>query len=103
MDEQLNLFPIEFPALGHEDLYIVAHKCRNTRTIEIAMRWDFGTYSDPAPWWLIQTTGNRIYPYWIGPKVEESIAPLPLAHVRDFYQAHIYKEPPKQLTIDDLL
>jgi hypothetical protein len=80
---QTELFP-DLPTPNGDQLHIVAHKCRGEATLEIAIRWDFGTDSDPAPWWILQTIGSRIYPYWIGPKITTPLPPIPL-DAREFH------------------
>lgn len=67
-----------------EDLHIILHKCRGEPVFEIAIRWDFGTPSDPAPWWILQSTGNRVYPFWTKPFEAPSGAMMP-PEARDFY------------------
>jgi hypothetical protein len=73
------------PALK-DKTFLVIHKCRGEATIEVALRWEFGTPFDPAPWWILQSTGNRIYPYYIGYEVTADVEPPP--DHRDFYQAN---------------
>jgi len=48
--------------------YLIAHLVRGEPAFDIAIRCTaedgWGTYTDPAPWWLIPTSGHRAYPYW---------------------------------------
>lgn len=57
------------------NLFLIAHRVRGEPTFDIAERMDapeWGTLSDPAPWWIMPTTGWRVYPFWhygpIGPE-----------------------------------
>jgi hypothetical protein len=77
---------------GEQRLVLIAHKCRGEAVLEIALEWQFGTPSDPAPWYMLQSTGNRIYPYWVSPLPNISYPPLPAGH-RDFWDPR--KEPAK--------
>ena len=46
--------------------YLIVHVVRSEPAFDIAIRCDdMGTESDPAPWWIIPTSGHRAYPYWI--------------------------------------
>lgn len=48
------------------NLYLVAHNCRGEPCFDIAARCDdMGTESDPGTWWIHNTGGWRIYPYWV--------------------------------------
>jgi hypothetical protein len=54
------------PEMG--DLYLVLHKVRGQPAFDVAQRCEdgWGTPSDPAPWWIIPTSGHRAYPAdWI--------------------------------------
>lgn len=48
--------------------YLIAHIVRGEPAFDIAILCTedsgWGTYSDPAPWWIIPTSGHRAYPYW---------------------------------------
>lgn len=45
--------------------YLIAHVVSGSPAFDIAIRCDdMGTESDPAPWWIIPTSGHRAYPYW---------------------------------------
>ena len=45
--------------------YLIVHVVRSEPAFDIAIRCDdMGTESDPAPWWIIPTSGHRAYPYW---------------------------------------
>jgi hypothetical protein len=48
------------------NLYLILHKVRGYPSFDIAERIAYGTGSDPAPWWIIPTSGHRAYPltYW---------------------------------------
>jgi len=91
---QLDLFGetiSTFPAAADPDrIFLIAHKCRGEPTYELAIRWNFGTKSDPSPWWILQSTGNRVYPYWIGGELHLA-PPQPPPTIRDFYDP---KAPP---------
>lgn len=91
-------------------LVLCAHKCRGKMEWEVAIMWDFGTPNDPAPWYILQATGNRIYPYVVfgfPHGLVADVPPPPESH-RDFYDVRLEerKAPPqrKQLkTMDDFL
>ena len=45
--------------------YLIAHVVRGKPAFDIAhCMEDWGTPTDPGPWWLIPTSGHRAYPYW---------------------------------------
>jgi hypothetical protein len=45
-------------------LYLILHKVRGQPALDCAERCDdMGTPSDPAPWWIIPTSGHRAYPF----------------------------------------
>lgn len=47
------------------ELYLIAHKVRGEPAFDIAIQLDTeGTSTDPAPWWIIPTSGHRARPYW---------------------------------------
>lgn len=95
------------PERAPDQLCYVAHKCRGEATLEIALRWDFGTASDPAPWYILQSTGHRVYPYWWEPCVKPF--PIPPEGHRDFYEPRLESRPQRVITprtpktIDDLI
>lgn len=75
------------------NLFLIAHRVRGEPTFDIAIccteEDGWGTYSDPAPWWLMPTTGWRVYPYWSievshligGPNdwtIDKLVPPMPL-------------------------
>ena len=54
--------------------YLIVHVVRSEPAFDIAIRCDdMGTESDPAPWWIIPTSGHRAYPYWTSPTPLEDI------------------------------
>lgn len=48
-----------------ETRYLIAHKVRGRLAFDIAVKLDQGTTTDPGPWWIIETSGHRAYPYWM--------------------------------------
>jgi len=45
--------------------YLIAHLVRGIPAFDIAVILDTeGTPTDPAPWWIIPTSGHRAYPFW---------------------------------------
>lgn len=48
--------------------YLICHKVRGEPAFDVAQRCDavdgWGTPSDPAPWWIIPTSGHRAYPFY---------------------------------------
>jgi hypothetical protein len=49
-------------------LFLILHLVRGEPAFDIAQRCDasdgWGTTGDPAPWWIIPTSGRRAYPYY---------------------------------------
>lgn len=44
-------------------LYLILHKVSGKPALDIAQRCDdMGIKGDPAPWWIIPTSGHRAYP-----------------------------------------
>lgn len=45
--------------------YLIAHKVRGELSIDVAIQLEgAGTQTDPGPWWIMKTSGARVYPFW---------------------------------------
>lgn len=66
--------------MSENELFLIAHKVRGQLAFDVAERHpDMGTTSDPAPWWIIPTSGHRAYPFWHVPiEIDGRSHPVPL-------------------------
>lgn len=71
-------------------LFLIAHKVRDERALDIAVKMPMAD----GDWWIIPTSGHRAYPYWTCQLSDlfayENIGPPPTG-LRDHY--HISEDP----------
>ena len=77
--------------------FLIAHKVRGSTAFDIAEMMLIGTERG----WIIPTSGNRAYPFWVQPLKVPEIPPMPEG-IPDHYPAPVRAKQPDIIDLEEL-